>query len=554
MNRSVYYLTFFFLFYISSASAQYIPAPIQHTGVYNLLDELAAAHVIEIHSLAKPYGRKQIAVLLNEAESKAGELNQRQKAELAFYLKDYSKEDESEELQKGTTNREKAAWLWLNKEKDKRLDLFHYRDSSFQLTVNPVFGADYYSGGGNSYYHWWNGAEAWSYWGKFGFYGSLRDNHESLALTDRSFINQNTGGANIKLFSDGSRDYEEMRGGITYGWKSGHVGLMLDQFSWGEAYNGSNIFSGRTPAFARLELRVNPAKWFRFDYIHGSLVSEVVDSTRSFWVANSYGSVYREVYHPKFIAANLFSFTPFRYFELAIGNSVIYDYEEMNLAFFVPTVFFKAIDHMLNAGIDNMNSAMFLTLSTRNLKDFCFYVNLFIDELQVARIGDPDKHNFLSWKGGMTTYLIPNLRLSAEYTWNNALVFRHYIPTTTFESNGYNLGSYIGDNAKELYLSALWKPWRTLNITAYFDQITKGPDHSLLGTAQRDAIEPFTPVVWESKRIGVLGSFELTNDLYLRLGYEFRNITGEEDYLELWTPEVERGKGGTVRMGLNVGF
>ncbi|MFZ5942023.1 MAG: hypothetical protein ACOYXB_15750 [Bacteroidota bacterium] len=535
----------------SAARAQYMPAPIAHRGVYELLDELAAAHIIELHSVTKPYGRSEIARLLKEAGAKNEQLNLRQKEEVAFYMMDYLKEE------KGAGNRAveyKAAWLWFNKRPGDRLDLFHYRDTSFQLTVNPVFGIDHFGNNNGSYYHWWNGAEAWSTWGRFSFYGSLRDNHESTVLTGRSLINQNQGAANIKGFSDGSIDYEEMRGGVTYGWDRGHIGIMMDPFSWGEAWNGTNILSGRAPSFARLELSLNPVKWFRFEYIHGSLISEVVDSSRSYWITNAYGSTYREVYQPKFIAANFFTFTPFRYMELSIGNSVVYDFEEMNLAFFIPTVFFKAIDHALNAGIDNMNSAMFMTFSTRNIRDFHFYLNLFVDELQIARITDPSRHNFLSWKGGVACYLIPNLRLVGEYTWNNALVFRHFVPTTTFESNGYNLGSYIGDNAREVFIQAEFRPWRTARFTAWYDQISKGPDHTLLGTAQRDAIQPFVPIVWESRKIGILASFEVVNDLYLRLGYEYRMITGVEEYINLWTPVIEQGIGGTLRLGINIGF
>jgi hypothetical protein len=61
-------------------------------------------------------------------------------------------------------------------------------------------------------------------------------------------------------------------------------------------------------------------------------------------------------------------------------------------------------------------------------------------------------------------------------------------------------------------------------------------------------------VVWESMRIGLLASVQLVNDLYLRLGYEWRTVTGEQETLDRWTPEVYHGKTGTLRMGLNYGF
>jgi len=142
----------------------------------------------------------------------------------------------------------------------------------------------------------------------------------------------------------------------------------------------------------------------------------------------------------------------------------------------------------------------------------------------------------------------------AEYTWTNALTFMHYVPTTTFESNGYNLGHFLEDNAKELYLAAEHRPWRSLLLRAYYQQALKGPDHTALGTMPRAGIAPFEPVVWESMRIGLLARLQLVNDLYLRLGYEWREVAGEQEYLERWTADVFHGKTGTLRFGLNYGF
>ena len=37
------------------------------------------------------------------------------------------------------------------------------------------------------------------------------------------------------------------------------------------------------------------------------------------------GQDYREVYHKKFIAANMFTFTPFKNLNVSAGNSIVYD-------------------------------------------------------------------------------------------------------------------------------------------------------------------------------------------------------------------------------------
>lgn len=532
----------------SPAFTQYLPTHISNEGIYLFLDELATEKVIDLHSLVKPYARKEIAEKLLEADSSRTVLNSRQQAELDFYLRDYMKElPVSDAADYG------SSWLWMSKG-DKRFDVFYYRDSLFQMTVNPILGTDIWANTNGSFYHWWNGVEATSTIGKFAIWASLRDNHESTELTARDFQNQRIGASNIKVFSDGKRDYWEVRAGLTYGWKWGHVGLIMEQFAWGENNSGANIFSGRTPAFPRLELAMNPSPWFRFTYVHGALISEVVDSTLSFTTSTAYGTDYREVYHSKYLAANIFTFTPATGLQLSVGNSVIYDYRHPHAAFLLPVAFYKAIDHTLNAAIDNMNSQIFFSASSRNLKHFHLYGTMFLDEVAVDRIFNSEENNLVSYKAGVASTILPNTRMWAEYTWSNVLTFKHHIPTTTFESNQYNLGHYLEDNARQFYVGIEYRPVRTLNIKAYYNHSEKGPDHTTLGSMPREGITPFEPIVWESTHIGIMATMQLVNDLYVRLGYEWRDVTGEAEYLERWTPEEYHGRTGTFRVGLNYGF
>ncbi|MCK4746086.1 MAG: hypothetical protein KAT15_03585, partial [Bacteroidales bacterium] len=389
------------------ALSQYVPTHIANDGIILFLDELASGKIIDLYSLVQPYSRRTIAEKLLRADTSRSQLSARQQKELNFYLRDYIKEVPQQDLPPATS------WLWQKNHGHKRFDVFHYRDSLFRITVNPIVGSDVWVNSNGSFYHWWNGVEAWSYVGKFGIWASLRDNHESLELTARDFQNQRIGASNLKIFSGGNRDFWELRGGMTYGWDWGHVGLVMDQFSWGENNAGSNIFSGRTPAFARLEFSMDPVRWFSFRYVHGVLSSEVVDSTQSFWVNNSYGTDYREVPHSKYLAANMFSFIPLKGLTLSVGNSVVYDSRGPNAGFLIPVAFFKAIDHANNARLDNMNSQLFFTVSSRNLKHFHFYGTAFIDELAMHRITRDDEFNFLSFKAGVSSTMLPDFRMVA---------------------------------------------------------------------------------------------------------------------------------------------
>jgi hypothetical protein len=282
----------------------------------------------------------------------------------------------------------------------------------------------------------------------------------------------------------------------------------------------------------------------------------VVDSTLSFWVNNAYGPDYRRVYHPKFMAANIFTFNPFSHFYIGVGNSIIYDFRTPHAAFFIPVMFWKPLDHTLSAGITNMNSQMFFTLSSRNIKGMHIYSSVFIDEVQVGRIFREGEYNFTSMKIGTAidfSSLLDNNALRIPYI-ALRFIFRHNVPTLTFESNQYNLGSFLEDNARDIYAAIEFKPWRTLKIRTYYNYSQKGPDHTLLGTMPRTTMTPLDPIVWHRTVIGISSSLQIINDLYLRAGYEWQDVTGEEDYILMWTPEVYRGKTGTLNLGINYGF
>ena len=518
--------------------AQYIPVH-PSSGIYEFLDELANEGIIERNSVFKPLGRKQISVLLNSAGDSL--LNSRQRKELAFYLRDYNKE------------------VYYHKNFDRRTDLFYYRDSSFSLTVNPILGGTFYYGKSrdpntpdDNAWHWSNGAEATATYGRWGFYGSLRDNHESEFLTRPEYLNREYGGANFKRMSDGQVDYWEFRGGLSYDFGIGNIGLYKDHFEWGTNYQGANIFGGRTPSFAHLALNIKPVNWFEFRYVHGWLVSEVVDSTRSFFVSNAYGTDYRERYHGKYMAANMFSFRPVKKLYISFGNSIIYDYDNPHPAYFIPVIFFKAVDHGLSSGIDNMNSQLFLDISSRNIKYTHLYATLFLDELAMHRVFDPDEYNFYSFKGGIRiSNLIPNFYAGMEYTITNALTFRHYVPTLSFESNSYNLGHYLSDNARELNLIAGYRPLRNLDISLNYIHADKGPDHTLAGTP-RLGIKAFTPIVWERNAFILQARMQVLNDIYAHISFTYSDISGAET--DQYTPELWKGEKTILNVGIRWGI
>ena len=525
----IFFLSFFVIQIMNTnLLSQEIPQTLSGTGIYDFIDELANAQIIPVNSAIKPYSRLFIAQKLKEAEEKREQLNPRQNKELDFYLMDFGKE--------------------LNQGKNwkKRVDLFYYKDSLFTITVNPILGGEFFTNSSGNATYLRNGVEVVAYIGHLGFYASLRDNHEKPLLGLPSYLTNRVDGP-IK----GSTDWEEMRGGITWSWTWGDIGLVKDQMQWGNNYNGANVFGGSNPSFIQLRLHIKPVRWFDFNYFHGWLNSMVVDSARSYWVSNSYGSSYREVYHKKFLAANMLTFTPLRNLNISAGNSIVYSDLDAFPAYLVPVFFYKAIDHSVNEGINNMNSQMFLDISSRQIKNLHLYGTMFIDELSVPRIFKKNEWNFLSYKAGfrLSNFPISNLSFTTEFTYTYPLAFQHNVPTLTFQSNNYNLGHYLRDNAREWYLAFDYRPYRALDINLSFIDAIRGPDYTEIGTP-RVGNPPLMTIQWHNTSFGLKATYQIINDLYCWLGFTYSNISGDAR----WSPDYFYGQKNTVNAGLTIGF
>jgi len=559
----------FLSFFLPFVQAQEVPHPIANAGVYEFLDELAALKMIDLNSAVKPYSRLYIANRLKEAEGKREELNIRQQKELDFYLMDFGKEmgregevamggegevamgGEGEGVIGRKGEREKGRWFGGKRPSDGsqrnlRRDLFYYHDSLFSITVNPIIGGEFFINSDGKATYARNFGEARAYVQRWGFFASLRDNHEKPFLGRPEYLTKREGG-HIK----GSTDWSEMQGGITWSWKWGYAGFVKDRQQWGNNYNGANIFGGNNPTFVQLRLNLKPAKWFEFNYFHGWLNSMVVDSSRSYWVNNSYGPDYREVYHKKYIAANMFTITPVKNLKISAGNSIVYTDRHFNPVYLMPLFFYKSVDHTYTSGVDNMNSQTFIDISSRNIKHLHLYATLFIDELSVARFTKKDEWNFFSWKTGfrLSNFPVQNLSLTTEFTYSYPLSYQHYVPTLTFETQNFNLGHYMRDNSREWYIALDYRPVRTMNVGLYFTDAIRGPDYTELGTP-RVGNPPLAKVEWQNTVFGLRSSYQLINDLYIWLNYTISSITGDNR----WSPQYFYGNKNTLNAGITYGF
>ncbi|OYT15625.1 MAG: hypothetical protein B7C24_12050 [Bacteroidetes bacterium 4572_77] len=504
----------------ASIKAQVVYEHITNENIYAFLEELANEQWIDINSTIKPYSRHFIADKLLEAKVFYGEMSKRQAKELDFYIKGFTLEI-NEQLQLNPKVN------LLKKTKGFGLDINplggFYKDKLFSFQAQPIYGYSMYKNDNGTESYSYGGLQGYAYIGDhIGVYASLRDNHYSQAFNRVDYLTPIPGG-NFKNSEKGGVDWSEMRGGVTFSWKWGEIGLIKDHYTWGSNNHGANIFSGKQPSFAQISLKLKPAFWLEFNYVHGWLVSEVVDSVRSYWDGTGEDRRYRAIFRPKWISANMFTIKPIKGLNFSIGNSIVYS-DTDHAAYWIPIFVYKSVDHTLNAtdsyGQAGQNSQLFTDVSIRLIKHLHIYGSLFSDEIKFSRIGVDSVHNFWSWKGGMQ----------------------------------YNMGHYLRDNADEIYVSLAYKPIRGLLLKAEAFIARHGPDVKY-ETGADIVSEPFMEyVAWENTTYAFNARYEIVNNVYVYAAATWSNIIGDETLVKKWTPEYYQGDQMTLSGGFNIGF
>ena len=568
-------LFFFLSFSIFEVYPQDIPEHISYTRIYDYLDELAGDGFIDLNSVVKPYARTFIADKLLEAQVQSQKLNKRQRDELVFFLNEFALEQNK--LPDTYLN------LWNNEHSKTAViqPAFNYLDTVLRARITPLLGMHITHNANGNIIERWYGADFQAMMGKhLSVYGSLRDiSFQGDTLASARFLNDYPG-CEYKESSVGG-DFSDSRGGINYAWNWGSVGLVKDNVVWGDNYHGSNILSGRAPSFPMLTLHLKPAKWFEMQYFHGWLVSNVLDSTR-YYIDNVDKKHYRMA--NKFIAANLFTFTPVRNLNLSVGNSIVYAEANVQAAYFIPIAFYKSLDHTMTKGLglENQNSQVFFNFSSRNIKHLHLFTSVYLDEVDFSRFlpGSKEK-NPISFKIGanLSNFPFQNLSVVGEFTRTNIINYKHSIPSLTWASNGYNLGHYLGDNSQEIYLAMRYKPIRGLDLSLSFVDAKHGNEYDYLrrNALGVDAIRKIISqpvlgeITWSNQTIAFNAQYEVFNNAYALINVAYSNIQGgdltsltpidgenpartPQEFLNLFTPLYLQGKNTTVTVGFSLGF
>lgn len=567
--------------------SQNIPESTSYTRIYDFIDELAMDGIVDVNSAIKPYNRNVIAAALKEAQQKDSLLFKRQKKDLSFFISEFANELDT---------MPKAYVHWTDK---KTFDLsllqpqFIYHNKYFKASIRPLLGMDLFYNSNGLIMKRWYGVDLQmdivkhvSIWGSIrdqSFDGSYLNKSKYPTAGDRidcAKLSQphylyNLPGCQYKEANYGG-DYSDVRGGIrVYDWW-GSIGFMKECLTWGDSYNCSNIISGRQPSFPMITLNLTPCKWFEFNYIHGFMMSNVVDSTKWYWEETYSPDAGKKHYRPmnKYIAANMFTFTPIKGLHLAIGNSVVYS-GEFQPIFLIPFAFFKSLDHAVTKGMamENQNSQVFINLSTRNIPHTHLYASFYIDEFSIKRWSNP-QNNIVSYKCGVTVsnWPLKNVQVGFEYTRSNTLCYKHSIQSITWASNSYNMGHYLGDNSQQFYTFINYKPIRSLILNLSYTKDQKGNDYEYIRKNGGDVLaQPvLKDILWENDIVSFKALYEVWPNAYAIINVDWNYARGHNlDYsksidadnrltadqaLDKFTPDFYKGSNVSLTVGFSLGF
>lgn len=575
--------------------AQNIPVPLTQVKLYDFLDELLADGVLVHQTAVRPYSRKQVATMLLEAQAADTLLNVRQKKDLAFYLNEFA-------LERDTMV---SNYVQYTDHSTYNVSLadpqFSYRskDNMFKMRLRPILGGKLLMSKKGVIFHRWYGAELQMDIAKhLSIWGSLRDNSWSGDWLNKTYFPTDNdrrlgacihygasqlqpalmpiAGVQYKEANYGG-DFSDSKGGISlYTWW-GSISVQRENIRWGDAYHASNILSGRAPAAPMISLQLTPCKWFQFDYFHAWLVSNVVDSTYYYVEETTNGTVRN--YRPmnKFMAANMFTFTPIKQLSISFGNSIIYAERSIQAAYFIPIAFYKSLDHLLTKGVrtQNQNSQAFASLSVRPVEHLHLYGSMFVDEIKFSRFKPSNKENNplsylvgFNWSG----WPVKGLSLKAEFVRSYIASYIHSIEALDYTTNSFDMGHYLGDNAQSIYAELAYRPIRGMLIKASYTNDTKYNSYAYLrnNISATIAQKPFDYAIFRNEVVQLDGVYEVHPNMYMTLTLQYNHARGfdniktdalpSEDignaqyYLDKYMPRYFQGKNLSVSAAFSFGF
>lgn len=541
MNRILIVGAIIFILCGSFVKAQSVYVPAQHE-VYDFLKRMESRQLINNYKdAALPLSRMQIAEVMVVLESKVNDMTRVERETYEFLKTEFNYE-----ILKISDDAEPSETRW-------HICSHKLSQGILNFDINYSVSKEYL--GSQSNYLRSQGLKTYGYVFKnVGFYFNIVDNLEKgdnidfsrlndnkieicnfLSSADKDYYKRiktnNRGVIPSQINGENQFQYDEMNAQLS--WQIGSFTFSLEKMNnvWGYGKNGTVILSDNAPSYPQIKMRVPISRDIDFIYFHGELNSNVIDSSYSYSIYYPFYDKYREVDHPKYIAAHQLEISLWKGVDLSIGESVVYSDRGPLLIYLIPVMFFKAAEHY---GNDKDNCQLFGSLDLNIIKNVNVYLSLFIDEINTDKLFDPNlSHRQVAFTTGVRVFDLPvrNTDLTLEYTRVNPATYNHNIPSNTFTNNGFILGDWMGQNADNFFIEFGFTPRHALRMTAYGEIFRKGGALSIVDQYSPDQGNwkfLFGPLHIE-RSIGIAARYQPFRDVFINLKSRLHKIEDEDN-------------------------
>jgi hypothetical protein len=236
---------------------------------------------------------------------------------------------------------------------------------------------------------------------------------------------------------------------------------------WGQG-NSSLILSKDIPSFPLLGFNWKLSNSLSLEYFHGTLSSQIVDTTNTLYE----NIVRRNVYYSRSLAGHKLSWEITQHLTFNAMEMVVFGHRTTDIHYLLPLIPFWSMQHYIG-DIDNVQMCGELVYKPNSNSNL--YFSLFVDEWRPEWTFKSTNRNWFGYQFGLNKNNIFHEKdfFIVEYTWTDHRVYNHKYEINNSYTYDYPIGFWAGPHAEELYIIYSGKI-RDLNINIKSSLVKRG--------------------------------------------------------------------------------
>tara|TARA_B100000676_G_scaffold311425_1_gene381249 strand:+ start:1981 stop:3411 length:1431 start_codon:yes stop_codon:yes gene_type:complete len=276
-----------------------------------------------------------------------------------------------------------------------------------------------------------------------------------------NFFNDNQGLSRFKKVDYNSNeiistfDFDISNLNINY--NHNNLDLYLGKFNthWGYG-NSSLTISNKSPSFPKLGFNLKINENINFEYFHGSLKSNILDTAIKDYYVHDIPFGNRSPNLNRFIAAHRLIIEVNPKLNISLNELVIYGVRNLDIHYCLPFLPFWSLQGYLG-DLDNIVISMDFNYNLNEQKSI--YGSLLIDEIRPSEIFSENNRNWFGYQLGVNfkNIIFNDDNLISELNWTDHRIYRHRFDINNHYNHGYPVGFWGGPHSEEIYLNYSFK-------------------------------------------------------------------------------------------------